>query len=323
MLSKKQKGHYIMLKFLNNYSTSLTNLEDLFTAVFVIVDDMYQKYAPVQVKKRKNVSKSRISDPEIIAIALTGEMLGVNSENAWYSFVKKNYLYLFPSLCSRSRFHRRRNCLHQTSNCIMAGLAHECEIELCENYIVDSFPLPVCKFGRARYCKSFRTEDAAYGKCPSKKETYFGYKVHVLTTVDGFISNYVIGKAAEDDREGLYCLTESISGITIIGDKGYTGEFLRDRMAERRITLIAMQPSNYKKQWSARFRQLIFKLRRKIETVFSQLSEQMHSERVLAKSFWGLCTRMSDKMLAYNLSMVLNALVSGVISSHAIKSVAF
>lgn len=312
-----------MLKFHDNYSTTPSNLEDLFTAVFVIIDDLYQKYAPAQVKARKNVSKSAISDSEIITIALVGEMLGVNSENAWHSFVKKNFLYLFPSLCSRSRFHRRRNCLHQTTDCIRAGLAHECGVELYEHYIVDSFPLPVCKFGRARYCRSFRAEGATYGKCPSKKETYLGFKVHVLTTIDGFITNYVIGKASEDDREGLYYLVENITGITVIGDKGYTGEFLRESMAEQGITLLAMKPSHYKNQWPESFRQLVFKLRRKIETVFSQLCEQMHSEQVLSKSFWGLCTRMSDKILAYNLSMVLNAFGSGAISTHGIKSVAF
>lgn len=40
--------------------------------------------------------------------------------------------------------------------------------------VIDSFPLAVCKLGRARYCRSFRSYGADYGKCPSKKETYFG-----------------------------------------------------------------------------------------------------------------------------------------------------
>ena len=36
--------------------------------------------------------------------------------------------------------------------------------------IIDSFPLAVCKFGRARYCKTFRSQGADYGKCPSKRK---------------------------------------------------------------------------------------------------------------------------------------------------------
>lgn len=312
-----------MLKFQENYTTNSRDMEEIFTIIFVIIDDLYEKYAPTQVKERKNVREGKITDPEIITIRLVGEMMGIDSENAWHSFVKKNYLYLFPHLCSRSRFHRRRACLHQTTDLLRAGLAAECGIDLQENYIVDSFPLPVCKFGRARYCRNFRTEEASYGKCPSKKETYFGYKVHALVTADGYIAKYEIGRASEDDREGLYRLTENISGITVIGDKGYVGETLRENLADRGITLIAMRPSNYKKQFPEAFRQLIFRLRRKIETVFSQLCEQIHAERVLAKKFWGLCTRMSDKILAHNISMVLTALMDDTFSSLAVKRVVF
>ncbi len=37
-------------------------------------------------------------------------------------------------------------------------------------FVIDSFPLPVCKFGRARYCRSFHTDGMNYGKCHSKKD---------------------------------------------------------------------------------------------------------------------------------------------------------
>jgi len=114
------------MKFRNDYTTTLNNLEDLFTIIYVIIDDLYQKYAPVEVKKRKNVTESKISDPEIITISPVGEMPGIDFENAGYSVVKKNYLYLFPHLCSRSRFHRRRSCLHQTTDLFSAGLAEDC-----------------------------------------------------------------------------------------------------------------------------------------------------------------------------------------------------
>ncbi|MCB7344623.1 transposase, partial [Blautia obeum] len=69
--------------------------------------------------------------------------------------------------------------------------------------IIDSFPLAVCKFGRARYCKVFRNHGADYGRCPSKKETYFGYKVHALITLEGYITAFEITPASTDDREGL------------------------------------------------------------------------------------------------------------------------
>ena len=43
-----------------------------------------------------------------------------------------------------------------------------------------------------------------------------------------------------------------------------------------------------------------------METVFSQLSGQLNAERVLAKSFRGLCTRLQNKVLGHNLCMAFN-----------------
>ena len=65
--------------------------------------------------------------------------------------------------------------------------------------VIDSMPIPVCEFGRARFSKCFKGE-ASYWICASKKETYFGFKFHALTTVDGFLTDYVITPANIYDR---------------------------------------------------------------------------------------------------------------------------
>lgn len=96
--------------------------------------------------------------------------------------------------------------------------------------------------------------------------------------------------------------------ITILGDKGYVGENLYHEMKEQGICLISLKRSNSKSDWPKSVRQLIFRLRRRVETVFSQLSEQLNAERVLAKSFHGLCTRLVNKILAHNVCLVLNHL---------------
>ena len=166
-------------------------------------------------------------------------------------------------------------------------------------YIVDSFPLEVCKFGRAHFCHSFRSDGANYGKCPSKKETYFGFKVHALITLDGFITAFDITPASTDDREGLRDLMGEQYTLSVIGGKGYVGEQLREDMQDRNICLLALKRNNSKIQWSKPFRQMIFKFRRRVETVFSQLSQQLNAERVLAKTFRGLCTRLINSVIRW------------------------
>ena len=197
-----------MLKFQDNNTTVIATFEDFILTTYVIIDELYHQFAPPEVTSRRHILDAKLSDSEIITISLCGELAGVDSENAWFSFVKRNYRHLFPQLCSRSRFNRTRRALMQTTELLRQKMISVFPIPVSSYYIIDSFPLAVCKFGRARYCKAFRGHGADYGKCPSKKETYYGYKVHALITLEGYIASFEITPASTDDREGLRDLAD-------------------------------------------------------------------------------------------------------------------
>ena len=76
-----------MLKFQTNYTTTIQNFEDFILVVFI--DDLYHAYAPVFVIQRRNVEQAKLSDSEIITISVCGELVGIDSEKDWFSFVKK------------------------------------------------------------------------------------------------------------------------------------------------------------------------------------------------------------------------------------------
>ena len=297
-----------MLKFQDDYTTLIATFEDFILLVYTIIDDLYKQFVPASVSQRRNVDTAKMSDPEIITLSICGELVGIDSENAWYSFVKRNYRHLFPKLCSRTRFNRTRRALLQVTELLRQELVQSFPIPSSSYFVIDSFPLPVCKFGRARYCRSFRADGANYGRCPSKKETYFGFKVHALVTLEGYITAFEVTPASVDDREGLRDLAQNHFGLVILGDKGYAGENLYDDMRRKGICLMSLKPSNYKKNWPREIRQLVFRFRRRVETVFSQLSGQLNAERVLAKSFRGLCTRLQNKVLGHNLCMAFNSI---------------
>lgn len=297
-----------MLKLQSDYTTLIETFEDFILLTYTMIDDLYKLFAPAAVSQRRNINQAKLSDSEVITLSICGELLGIDSENAWYSFVKRNYRYLFPDLCSRTRFNRTRRSLLQTTELIRQKLALVFPIPASRYYVIDSFPLPVCKFGQARYCHSFRGYGANYGKCPSKKETYYGFKVHALITLEGYITAFEITPASVDDREGLRDMAENRLGLVILGDKGYTGERLYEDIKSQGICLMSLKPGNYKNNWSKELRQLIFRFRRRVETVFSQLSEQLNAEKVKAKSFQGLCTRLENKILGHNLCMAFNSI---------------
>lgn len=297
-----------MLKFQDDYTTIIATFEDFILLVYTIIDDLYHQFVPTSVSQRRNVDTAKMSDSGIITLSICGELAGIDSENAWYSFVKRNYRHLFPRLCSRTRFNRTRRALLQVTELLRQKLTHSFPIPTSRYFVIDSFPLPVCKFGRARYCRSFRVDGANYGKCPSKKETYFGFKVHALITIEGYITAFEITPASVDDREGLRDFAGNHLCLTVLDDKGYTGEQLWEDMQEKGICLMSLKPSNHKNNWPKEVRQVIFRFRRRIETVFSQLSEQLNAEKVLAKSFRGLCTRLQNKILGHNLCMAFNSI---------------
>ena len=106
------------------------------------------------------------------------------------------------------------------------------------------------------------------------------------------------------------------SGSIIIGDRGYVSKKLVDKLKEQGLTLLALKRSNAKQQYEPQLRKLIFKTRRRIETTFSQLTEQFNVERVLSKTFIGLSLRVLTKIFAFNLSLMLT-------QSNRIKSLLF
>ncbi|MCG9132012.1 transposase [Candidatus Poribacteria bacterium] len=157
----------------------------------------------------------------------------------------------------------------------------------------DSFPLPVCDFKRAAASKSdFKRADASgtiatYGHCATKGlGTIFGFRGHLLTTVDGVPVDFVraIASADIDDREVLRVLCDRGNRYPILlGDKGYISEVLQDELLDTEDTvLLPTLRSNPKDQYPESFRKRQVKLRRRVETTIGQLVDQFNVSDVRA-----------------------------------------
>ena len=313
-----------MLEFDTYCNISIENLKDLITIIYVIIDDLYKTTTPAEVQNRRHKDKAILSDSEIVTISLVGELMTIDSEKAWLSFVSKNLKDLFPHMYERSRFNRTRRNLYRVIEAIRLTLNQAMPCFLEDLRIIDSFPMPVCKFGRAHFSKCFKGNGATYGVCPSKKDTYFGYKGHALCTEGGYITDFIITPASADDRQAVWELVDQYNRhLQMIGDKGYISpELAASLYKEKGIDLIFMKRSNAKDQYSKSFRQTIFKIRRRIETSFSQLAEQLNIEIVKAKSLWGLQVRLQTKILAYNICFFINRLL-GTTNLAKIKNLVF
>jgi len=116
--------------------------------------------------------------------------------------------------------------------------------------------------------------------------------------------------ANTDDREPVAELAEGLPLWALIADKGYIGrKFAQTLFEDTGLHIFTPSRSNAKKPTMSRhLTRVVFKRRRRIETFFSQLSDQFNFQRVRAKSLWGLITRLNLKFFAFIFSVFLNKL---------------
>ena len=306
----------------SQYSTNIGNLKELILRIKSMIADIYEAVTPSEIKNRNGVERMVMSDIEIITISVAGELMTIDSERAWYSFCRKNFSDLFPTFCERSRFNRIRRNLHAViRRCYeeVTALVSGSQVK-----IVDSMPLPVCKFGRAHFHKTYQGYGASYGWCSSKKETYFGYKLHLLCDPNGYPADYLFTAANVDDRAPVSELVDSHRILALYADKGYTGkEFIRQLYSRTGIRLYPFPKSNTPQPEDEKpIRQHIFKVRRRIETTASQLADHLNLQRVRAKSLWGLTSRVACKFLAFAIAFLINSCI-GVLNPICIKALVF
>lgn len=301
-------------------TTMINDFSDFCLWMYVLVDDIWQQIAPLFTRSGP---KPICSDSELLSMALIGECRGWDLETEMLSYWRE-HVDLFPNIPSQSRFNRRRRNLMYAFNLIRQVVLKRLDIALDQQCVIDSMPLPVVQFylvpGSTGDWKAF---GATYGKVPSKKQTIFGYKLHLLITLGGLILDFELAPANVFDLEvGFEMLCEH-TDMSVLGDKAYiSAEKAAELFANNRIRLMTLPRRNQKIQMPAEQRIFLNGVRQMIETVNHQLSEIFQIEINHAHTFWGLCTRLYNKLAAHTLCIYINRLL-GKPDFLQIKSLAF
>jgi len=298
----------------------INNFSDFCLWIYVTVDDVWKQIAPFFDRPGP---EPVCSDSELISMATIGECRGWNLETEMLSQWRE-YPQLFPNVPTQSRFNRRRRNLMHAFNLIRKVILKSLDLAHDQQCVIDSLPLPVVQFylvpGSTGDWKAF---DATYGKVPSKKQTIFGFKLHLLITLGGVILDFELAPANINDLEvGFEMLCEH-TDLSVLGDKAYISA---DKAAEffdhNRIRLLTLPRCNQKVQMPAEQRMFLNGVRQLIETVNHQLSEMFQIETNHAHTFWGLCTRLYSKLAAHTLCIYINRML-GKPDFLQIKSLAF
>jgi hypothetical protein len=299
----------------------ITDFEDFCTWAYTIVDDLWSQIAPQF--KRPGPAPTTCSDSELITMALVGECRGWDVETEMIS-QWRDHRDLFPRLPSQSRFNRRRRNLMQAFNIIRRIVLRSLDVAQDRQCLIDSLPIQVVQFHLVPSSTGdWAAYGAKFGKVPSKKQTIFGYKLHLLITLGGVIVDFELAPANATDLEVGFELLSEHTDLDVIGDKAYISEQKAAELWQHNRLRLRTQPRrNQKKQLPPEVKRLLNRVRQMIETVNGQLTQQFHIEANHAHTFWGLCTRLYTKLAAHTLCIYINRLL-GKRDFLQIKSLAF
>ena len=284
------------------------NLKANFDKIFEIVKNTFNNTYNTDLNFSDYPNKPKMSDCEIIALSITSESIGIDSENYLFGKLKSDHKVDFPNLIDRSNYNRRRRRLMP----YIAKLNETLSSKLNEGenvYLVDSIPVPVCQIAREKRSKICKE---TYEKAPDKgysavsKTYYYGYKLHLVTSVKGIYQSMDITKASVHDVHYLNDIKYSaLNNCTLIGDKGYLSQqYQIDLFTSCQIELQTPKRNNqYDKE---RFPLIFKKCRRRIETLFSQLCDQFMLKRNYAKSTVGLFNRILSKITSVTILQFIN-----------------
>jgi hypothetical protein len=160
--------------------------------------------------------------------------------------------------------------------------------------------VPVCSFAKAPRHKSF-AGISSHGFDAMAKAVFHGFDGHLRVCWPGVIVSATLAPANEHDRwVAEYDLLVGVeSGALVVGDTNYYwSPTLRESLSGYGICLIAPKKTSKKRErhpWP----HWLTGMRRRIETVISQLVERYGAKRVRARDVWHLSSRWFRKILSH------------------------
>ncbi len=279
---------------------------DLFiVAVFCLVNEHFDKLLEEHGKLRARGPKPLLEDREVLTMEIVGEFLGLDTDKAIHHYFQSHYAEWFPYLAKvhRTTFSRQAANLWKVKEHLSGEVVKEVGRDPRIS-IVDSFAVAVCSFAKAPRHRSFAGV-ASTGYDSMSRAFFHGFRAHLRVEWPGVIVSASLAPANVHDRWVVESdLLDGFGEGWLVGDTNYRSPTLAEEVAPYGIELVAPAKTNTKREEHPWPRWLI-NLRRRIETVASQLVERYRIKRVWARDVWHLTSRFWRKMLSHSCCVAL------------------
>jgi IS5 family transposase len=279
------------------HTPTLASLEEAITVLFCLVDDTYTLLNPGW---RTHESLKRLSDSEVLTLALFQQLRGLESERSFLRDAQRFFSHLFPGIAGLhpSSLHRRvrklRRFLEPLRRTVLPELVGE-----PETLLIDSTLLEVLHPRQVSQSAGF--QGAAWVRWGSF--ALYGVKLHLICSTNRVPISYERTSANVADvllvRELLAGagLDEGVVARRLLGDLAYRGAELAEELAEAGV-LLATEKADRRPP-----------IRQQVEVCFAALKHVFGMERTLAKTLTGLATRIAAKVAAYTYGLYINRLL--------------
>lgn len=322
----------------------VVDLETFMIAVYTLVDTLYQTHlAPAKPVRRGR--PPTLADSEVLTLMVLGQWLG-NSERGLLRHAQAYWRSYFPNLLSQSAFNRRARDLGSTCAALLIQLARELGADATPYQVADTVPVPLAKLCRGKHHRLF-AHDAAIGRGGSDKHFYYGEALLLAVSAEGVITGFVAGPANTEGRwlfDALLCWradptqppwtvaevptprkrrggyvgptgprwwTGTVgddSRVPYITDDGFTGKaWIGHWHDDLGATVFTVR--QYGAQAAPALVRSHHRWRQIIEQANAILDQALHLAFPLAKTPWGLITRLTAKCAAYNIGIWVNRLL--------------
>ncbi len=209
----------------------------------------------------------------------------------------------FPHLPDQSQYNRRLRQLVGLISIVQQRLARWLDsggVRLSDGTLIGVANYPGC--GERSGFAGF----ARYGYAKSQHRYVYGVRLVLLTDTRGLPVGYTVVPANEKEYEPLADLLTGTPAAVVVADKGLWGRDYQARLAAGGTALLT--PEKTRTAAKLGRERTLASTRLVIESVFSNLKEQMRLERHLARTPAGLAVRIAQRILALTIGMLLNTL---------------
>lgn len=282
------------------------DLDALLVELYVMIDDWVQRQPDLSVAPNRVGRPVQMSTSEVLTLAIVQQWPRWRSERDFWRFADRHLRGWFPRLLCQSQLNRRIRALGAVLPKLQRSLAEQLTRTNAVVRLLDTTLIPAKERVRAAR-RGWLDGAAGFGRCASKTAWVYGFKVGLITDLEGVITSFGVAPGNAGERQVGDALLATDGFDAYLADKGFQGMAWEQHWWTDYGARVAVTPKRGDKRtlapalqrWSARHRQ-------RIEGVFAQLKAQFGLAHHQAQQLDGLLARIASKITAYTCAQVIN-----------------